>query len=221
MRRAPFIVRLIAFLFGAALVAAPIPVLAFSRVKDLVEIEGIRDNMLVGYGLVVGLNGTGDSLRNAPFTQESIETMLERLGVNTHGQTMQTKNVAAVMVTANLPAFAGAGSLIDISVSAMGDAKNLQGGTKNEGDETDIKRRVAHELGFCLFCRKQPCQFRAGGGSEILQHNQYVASRSEPCSECLWQFLPGLFGPVTGSFQRKTGLGEIAVCEGARPMLQD
>ena len=65
--------------------------------------------MLVGYGLVVGLNGTGDSLKNAPFTQQSIQTMLERLGVNTRGQTMQTKNVAAVMVTANLPAFAGAG----------------------------------------------------------------------------------------------------------------
>ena len=87
----------------------PIPVLAFSRVKDLVEIEGIRDNMLVGYGLVVGLNHTGDSLQNAPFTQESIQTMLERLGVNTSGATMQTKDVAAVMVTANLPAFSSSG----------------------------------------------------------------------------------------------------------------
>ena len=91
--------------------------------------QGIRDNMLVGYGLVVGLNGTGDSLKNAPFTQQSIQTMLERLGVNTRGQTMQTKNVAAVMVTANLPAFAGQGSRIDVSVQRMGDAKNLQGGT--------------------------------------------------------------------------------------------
>jgi flagellar P-ring protein precursor FlgI len=85
--------------------------------------------MLVGYGLVVGLNGSGDSLRNAPFTQLSIQTMLERLGTNTKGATMQTKNVAAVMVTANLPAFAAPGSRIDISVSAMGDAKSLQGGT--------------------------------------------------------------------------------------------
>ncbi len=81
------------------------PALAFSRVKDLVEVQGIRDNMLVGYGLVVGLNGTGDSLKNAPFTQQSIQTMLERLGTNTRGQVMQTKNVAAVMVTASLPAF--------------------------------------------------------------------------------------------------------------------
>ena len=127
--RAPLYIRLAAIAIGAALAAAPMPVLAFSRVKDLVDVEGIRDNMLVGYGLVVGLNGTGDSLKNAPFTQQSIQTMLERLGVNTRGQTMQTKNVAAVMVTANLPAFAGQGTHIDISVSAMGDAKNLQGGT--------------------------------------------------------------------------------------------
>jgi flagellar P-ring protein precursor FlgI len=89
----------------------------------------VRDNMLVGYGLVVGLNGSGDSLKNAPFTQQSLQTMLERLGVNTRGQTMQTKNVAAVMVTANLPAFAAQGTRIDVSVSAMGDAKSLQGGT--------------------------------------------------------------------------------------------
>ena len=127
--RAPLYIRLAAIAIGAALAAAPMPVLAFSRVKDLVEIEGIRDNQLVGYGLVVGLNGTGDSLKNAPFTQQSIQTMLERLGVNTRGTTMQTKNVAAVMVTANLPAFAGEGGKIDITVSAMGDAKNLQGGT--------------------------------------------------------------------------------------------
>jgi flagellar P-ring protein precursor FlgI len=127
--RAPLYIRLAAITLGAALAAAPMPVLAFSRVKDLVDVEGIRDNMLVGYGLVVGLAGTGDSLKNAPFTQQSIQTMLERLGVNTRGQTMQTKNVAAVMVTANLPAFAGQGTHIDVSVSAMGDAKNLQGGT--------------------------------------------------------------------------------------------
>ncbi len=129
MRRALFYKRLIALVLGAVLAAAPFPAFAFSRVKDLIEVEGIRDNMLVGYGLVVGLNGTGDSLKNAPFTQQSIQTMLERLGVNTRGQTMQTKNTAAVMVTANLPAFAGAGSRIDVTVSAMGDAKNLQGGT--------------------------------------------------------------------------------------------
>jgi flagellar P-ring protein FlgI len=123
--------RLVAKLLVAVLAALLIgqPALALSRVKDLVSVEGIRDNMLVGYGLVVGLNGSGDSLKNAPFTQQSIQTMLERMGVNTRGQTMQTKNTAAVMVTAKLPAFASNGSGIDISVSAMGDAKSLQGGT--------------------------------------------------------------------------------------------
>jgi flagellar P-ring protein precursor FlgI len=114
---------------AAALTLAPFEAFAFSRVKDLVDVEGVRDNMLVGYGLVVGLNGSGDSLRNAPFTQQSLTTMLERLGVNTRGQTMQTKNVAAVMVTANLRAFAAQGTRIDVSVSALGDAKSLQGGT--------------------------------------------------------------------------------------------
>jgi len=127
MRRAPYYIRLAALAAGVALAATP--AFAFSRIKDLVNVQGIRDNQLVGYGLVVGLNGSGDSLKNAPFTQLSIQTMLERMGTNTRGQTMQTKNVAAVMVTANLPAFAGPGSRIDISVSAMGDAKSLQGGT--------------------------------------------------------------------------------------------
>jgi flagellar P-ring protein precursor FlgI len=122
-------IRLCAAVFVAALVAVPQPGFATSRVKDLVEVQGIRDNMLVGYGLVVGLNGTGDSLKNAPFTQQSLQTMLERLGVNTRGTIMQTKNVAAVMVTASLHAFSAQGTRIDVSVSAMGDAKSLQGGT--------------------------------------------------------------------------------------------
>ncbi|HEY8947753.1 MAG TPA: flagellar basal body P-ring protein FlgI [Rhizomicrobium sp.] len=128
-RRRPILVRALAALTAAVLAFAPLQAYAFSRVKDLVDIEGVRDNMLVGYGIVVGLNGTGDSLRNAPFTQLSIQTMLERMGVNTRGAQMQTKNTAAVMVTANLPAFTGQGSRIDVSVSALGDAKSLQGGT--------------------------------------------------------------------------------------------
>jgi flagellar P-ring protein precursor FlgI len=132
MRRAQRLIHIAALLLGAALTSllwAASPAFAFSRVKDLVDVQGIRDNMLLGYGLVVGLNGTGDSLKNAPFTQASIQAILERLGTNTRGQTMQTKDVAAVMVTANLPAFAAPGSRIDVSVSALGDAKNLQGGT--------------------------------------------------------------------------------------------
>lgn len=102
---------------------------AASRIKDIADFEGVRDNMLVGYGLVVGLNGTGDSLRNAVFTQESLIAMLERLGVGTRGSSPKTKNVAAVMVTATLPPFARRGSRIDVTVSALGDAKSLLGGT--------------------------------------------------------------------------------------------
>ena len=104
---------------------------AASRLKDVVNFEGVRDNMLVGYGLVVGLNGTGDSLTNAPFTERSLIGMLERLGINSSGDftTIKTKNIAAVMVTATLPPFSAQGSRIDVVVSTMGDAKSLQGGT--------------------------------------------------------------------------------------------
>jgi len=115
---------------GVALgLALPMGANAQSRIKDIVSFEGVRENQLVGYGLVVGLNGTGDSLRNSPFTRQSLESMLERLGVNTRASPMDTKNVAAVMITAKLPAFAASGSQVDVSVSAMGDAKNLLGGT--------------------------------------------------------------------------------------------
>ena len=119
-------------LFSAALLCLSLatgPAIASSRIKDIVEFEGVRDNMLVGYGIVVGLNGTGDSLRNAPFTRQSMEAMLERMGINTRDANLNTQNVAAVMVTARLPAFSAAGSPIDATVSAMGDAKSLQGGT--------------------------------------------------------------------------------------------
>jgi flagellar P-ring protein precursor FlgI len=102
---------------------------AASRIKDLASVEGVRQNQLIGYGLVVGLNGTGDTLNNIPFTKQSLQAMLERLGVNIRGQTLRTGNVAAVMVTANLPPFGTQGTRIDITVSAMGDAKSLQGGT--------------------------------------------------------------------------------------------
>ncbi|GBD42974.1 Flagellar P-ring protein [bacterium HR40] len=111
------------------LLGLAVPAGAGSRIKDIADFEGVRDNMLVGYGLVVGLNGTGDSLRNAVFTQESLIAMLERLGVGTRGNSVNTKNVAAVMVTATLPPFARRGSRIDVTVSALGDAKSLLGGT--------------------------------------------------------------------------------------------
>src|SRR3954471_7640564 len=101
------------------------------RIKDIADVEGVRENQLIGYGLVVGLNGTGDKLNNNVFTRESLIGMLERLGVNTRDQVaaLSTKNLAAVMVTAELPAFARSGARIDVSVSALGDATNLTGGT--------------------------------------------------------------------------------------------
>jgi len=102
---------------------------ASSRIKDMVEVEDVRENHLVGYGLVVGLNGTGDSLRNASFTNQSLNAMLEQFNVNTRDANLNTRNVAAVMVTASLPAFSSQGSRIDVTVSALGDSSSLQGGT--------------------------------------------------------------------------------------------
>lgn len=99
------------------------------RIKDLVEFDGVRGNDLVGYGLVVGLNGTGDGLRNAPFTEEIMANLLERLGANVTGEEFRPRNVAAVFVTGQLPPFARAGARIDVTVSAIGDAKSLLGGT--------------------------------------------------------------------------------------------
>jgi flagellar P-ring protein precursor FlgI len=107
-----------------------VPAAAQVRIKDIVDVEGVRENQLIGYGLVVGLNGTGDKLNNNIFTLESLVGMLERLGVNTRDQiaNLTTKNVAAVMVTAELPAFSRTGSRIDVTIGALGDATNLTGG---------------------------------------------------------------------------------------------
>ncbi len=119
---------LAALLAVSMAVCVPVEAGATSRIKDLANIEGVRQNQLIGYGLVVGLNGTGDTLNNIPFTKQSLQAMLERLGVNVRGQTLRTGNVAAVMVTANFPAFATQGTRIDVTVSSLGDAKSLQGG---------------------------------------------------------------------------------------------
>jgi flagellar P-ring protein precursor FlgI len=105
------------------------PAAAQSRIKDIASIEGVRTNQLVGYGLVVGLNGTGDSLRNCPFTRQSLEGMTERLGVNIRGANANSKNLAAIMVTAELPPFATPGARVDVTVSSLCDAKSLLGGT--------------------------------------------------------------------------------------------
>ena len=102
---------------------------AQTRIKDITQVEGIRDNVLVGYGLVVGLNGSGDDLGDSPFTRESLIGMLQRLGVNARDNDLETENIAAVMVTADLPPFTRRGSRIDVSVSSLGTAESLLGGT--------------------------------------------------------------------------------------------
>ncbi|WP_425092263.1 flagellar basal body P-ring protein FlgI [Tropicimonas sp. S265A] len=117
------------FLIGLILMSSFTASASPVRLKDLVEFDGVRGNDLVGYGLVVGLNGTGDGIRNAPFTEEILSSILERLGVNVSGEQFRPKNVAAVLVTAELPPFSRAGSQIDVTVSAIGDAKSLLGGT--------------------------------------------------------------------------------------------
>jgi flagellar P-ring protein precursor FlgI len=109
-------------LFGGEATAA-------TRIKDISTILGLRDNQLIGYGLVIGLQGTGDSMRNSPFTEQSLQAMLDRMGVNVIGTSLRIRNVASVVVTASLPAFASVGSKIDIDISSIGDAVSLKGGT--------------------------------------------------------------------------------------------
>ncbi len=99
------------------------------KIKDIVDVEGVRGNDLVGYGLVIGLNGTGDTLRNSPYTEEALSSLLERLGVNVQGEDFRANNVAAVLITGTLPPFSRVGSRMDVTVSSIGDASSLSGGT--------------------------------------------------------------------------------------------
>lgn len=110
----------------AALSADPA---AATRIKDITSVQGVRENQLIGYGLVIGLQGTGDTLRNAPFTEQALQSMLDRMGVNVDSVPLRARNVAAVTVTAELPAFVGVGSRIDVTVGSIGDASSLMGGT--------------------------------------------------------------------------------------------
>ncbi len=124
---------ILAYLLALALLA-PLPTAEAAtgssvRIKDIAGVQGVRENQLVGYGLVLGLQGTGDSMRNSPFTGQALQSMLDRLGVNVRNANLRTRNVAAVIVTADLPAFAGRGSRIDVSVAALGDSTSLLGGT--------------------------------------------------------------------------------------------
>ncbi len=129
--------RLVSLLLALGLALAPAGARAdepgrgdgVTRIKDITKLKGARENQLVGYGLVIGLPNSGDSLRNSPFTEQSLRSMLDRMGVNVQRSTLRARNVAAVVVTAELPPFAGRGSRIDVTVSALGDARSLLGGT--------------------------------------------------------------------------------------------
>ncbi len=114
-------------LIGALLMALPVRA---ERIKDLASVQGVRTNQLIGYGLVVGLDGSGDQTTQTPFTVQSLISMLGHLGVNLPpGTNLQLKNVAAVVITSALPSFAKPGQTIDVTVSSMGNAKSLRGGT--------------------------------------------------------------------------------------------
>jgi flagellar P-ring protein precursor FlgI len=102
---------------------------AAMRIKDITGVQGVRANQLIGYGLVVGLNGTGDSPRNVPFMAQSLQSMLDQMGVNVRNMNLRTRNIAAVLVTADLPPYSGAGSRMDVTVSSLGDATSLAGGS--------------------------------------------------------------------------------------------
>ncbi|GAC1041630.1 flagellar basal body P-ring protein FlgI [Rhizobium sp. No.120] len=122
--------QLLAVLFALPSLIAADPAFAIqSRIKDIASLQSGRDNQLIGYGLIVGLQGTGDGLRSSPFTEQSMRAMLQNLGISTQGGQSAAKNTAAVMVTANLPPFASPGSRIDVTVSSLGDATSLRGGT--------------------------------------------------------------------------------------------
>ncbi len=130
--RSAFLCRVKSLILAGLIVLALAHVTALNaavRIKDITSVLGVRDNQLIGYGLVVGLNGTGDSMRGSPFTEQSLRAMLERLGAKFARGASRSRNVASVLVTATLPPFALRGTRVDVTVSSLGDATSLQGGT--------------------------------------------------------------------------------------------
>jgi len=119
--RAAFVLAFLGVILGSAA--------AGTRIKDISTLEGVRENQLIGYGLVIGLQGTGDTMRNSPFTEQALQSMLDRMGINVRNVPLRARNVAAVTVTTNLPAFAQPGAEIDVNVASIGDATSLKGGT--------------------------------------------------------------------------------------------
>jgi flagellar P-ring protein FlgI len=116
-------------LWGVVLALSITTADAAVRIKDIANLKGVRENQILGYGLVIGLKGTGDTLRNSPFTEQSLQSMLDNMGINIRGTALRTRNVAAVVVTADLPPFIAGGSRIDVAISSLGDASSLMGGT--------------------------------------------------------------------------------------------
>ena len=151
------------FIYSTALFSSTL-----SRIKDLVDFEGVRDNHLVGYGLVFGLNGTGDKLNNSVFTRESIVGIMERLGVSARDSSLNTRNVAAVMVTATLKPFSRQGTKMDVHISAVGDATNLQGGvlvaTPLKGADGQVYAVAQGPVSVAGFAAK-------GAGTSVTQGN--------------------------------------------------
>lgn len=144
-----------------------------TRIKDIVSVQGARGNHIFGYGLVIGLNGTGDSLRSAPFTQQSIQSMLDRMGVNIRTMNARTRNIAAVMVMGELPAFATPGARMDVTVASMGDATSLSGGsllmTALQGADSEIYAVAQGPIAVS--------GFQAGGRNETLSQGVPTAGR--------------------------------------------
>lgn len=179
------------FILAALIVIQPLAAFANTRIKDVTTLQGVRDNQLVGYGLVMGLQGTGDSLRNSPFTEQALQSMLERMGINVRSSTLRTRNVAAVMVTADIPAFAAPGNRIDVTVSSLGDAQSLKGGTLlvtplmgGDGMNYAVAQGPIAVSGFSV-----------GGEAEILTQGVATAGRI-PNGALVERPLPGRFNDV-------------------------
>lgn len=146
---------------------------ATSRIKDITSVLGVRDNQIIGYGLIVGLSGSGDSLRNSPFTEQAMQSMLDRLNINTRGNQLRSKNVAAVIVTADLPPFAKQGSRLDVTVSSLGDATSLMGGTLIQ-----TQLRAADGTTYALAQGQLSVTgFAAQGRSEVITQGVPTAAR--------------------------------------------
>ncbi|CBE68866.1 Flagellar P-ring protein (basal body P-ring protein) [Candidatus Methylomirabilis oxygeniifera] len=172
--RSAAMVAVIVTVLSAVTATLPAPAMAEARIKDIAKIQGVRENELFGYGLVVGLAGTGDRAQ-VTFTIQAVVSMLKKLGITVPAERLTLKNVAAVMVTAKLPPFAKAGSTLDVTVSSMGDATNLQGGmlliTPLQAADGQVYAVAQGAISIGGF------NFEAGGTGEKVQKNHPTVGR--------------------------------------------